>query len=195
MRDVRLAPNCERVGSPIRDLGNRFGSCPRAEAAESGWIWRPGLRAPAFHRESVMLPPILVRCLRVLWASPWSLFGCGLGVLALATGGGVQIRRGIMEFHGGILPRLLGKAPIAGGASALTLGHTVLACSVSDLDRCRDHEIIHVRQYERWGPFFVPAYFIASGWAWWNGLDAYLDNPFECEAYDASNPSFRAPEE
>jgi hypothetical protein len=50
---------------------------------------------------------------------------------------------------------------------------------------------VHVRQYERWGPLFIPAYFAASGWAWWKGGHAYLDNPFEVEAYRISDGDAR----
>lgn len=89
----------------------------------------------------------------------------------------------VLEFHGGLLSWLLLKAPIAGGAAALTLGHTVLARTAADLDGSRSHELIHVAQYERWGPLFVPAYFLCSAWMWVRGRDPYFDNPFEQEAY------------
>ncbi len=138
-----------------------------------------------------MSRPPAIQFLLIIWASPWSLLGCLIGSVAMLTGGGVQIRLGVLEFYGGILPTLLNKSPISGGAAAMTLGHTVIAQSAVDLDRCRDHEFVHVGQYERWGPFFVPAYFAASAWAWWKGLDPYLDNPFECEAYECSDPSNR----
>ncbi len=46
------------------------------------------------------------------------------------------------------------------------------------------HERIHVRQVERWGPLFLPAYVLASVVAQARGLDAYRDNPFEREAFD-----------
>lgn len=65
----------------------------------------------------------------------------------------------------------------------MALGHVVLAIDDTTLHRAGPHERIHVRQYERWGPFFLPAYGIASWWAWRRGLHAYLDNPFEVEAY------------
>ena len=45
------------------------------------------------------------------------------------------------------------------------------------------HEMVHVRQYERWGPFFIPAYLACSLGLWLAGKDAYRDNPFEREAY------------
>jgi hypothetical protein len=89
----------------------------------------------------------------------------------------------VLEFHGGVLERMLRRVPIAGGAAAMTLGHVVIARTRGDLDRSRRHELVHVCQYERWGPLFVPAYFLCSAWQWLRGRDAYLDNPFEEEAY------------
>ncbi len=128
----------------------------------------------------------IVRILLYLWVAPWSVVGLFFGIIGLVTGGRVFRIDGTVEFCGGILPWLLRKAPISGGASAITLGHTVLGRTLEDLDRCRDHEQVHVRQYERWGPLFVPAYFIASLVAWSKGKDPYLDNPFEKEAFDNS---------
>lgn len=65
----------------------------------------------------------------------------------------------------------------------MTLGHCVLAADRAQLVRTRNHELVHVRQYERWGPMFVPAYFVASAWVWSRGGDPYWDNPFEAQAY------------
>jgi tetratricopeptide (TPR) repeat protein len=48
----------------------------------------------------------------------------------------------------------------------------------------REHERVHVRQYERWGPLFIPLYLAAAAIAWWKGLDPYRDNPFEREAFE-----------
>ena len=45
---------------------------------------------------------------------------------------------------------------------------------------------VHVRQCERWGPLFLPAYGVASLVAWARGKRPYLDNRFEREAYDAA---------
>ena len=59
-----------------------------------------------------------------------------------------------------------------------------LARTPADLDRTRAHELVHVRQYERWGPLFVPAYLLSSAYFLIRGCDPYLDNPFEREAYD-----------
>src|SRR5262245_40881987 len=124
-----------------------------------------------------------LQLLLILWTSPWTFLGLLLGLLGLATGGRGQRVGPVLEFHGGLLERLLRRVPIAGGAAAMTLGHVVVARTSADLDRSRRHELIHVAQYERWGPLFVPAYFACSAWMWARGFDAYLDNPFEEEAY------------
>jgi hypothetical protein len=79
--------------------------------------------------------------------------------------------------------------PLAGGAAALTLGHVVIGRDAAALDDTRAHERVHVRQYERWGPLFVPVYFVASGWVAWRGGHPYLDNPFEREAWAKQRPA------
>ena len=35
---------------------------------------------------------------------------------------------------------------------ALTLAYTILGQTDAALDISRDHEMVHVRQFERWGP-------------------------------------------
>jgi hypothetical protein len=66
---------------------------------------------------------------------------------------------------------------------ALTLGHVVLGANENILERTREHERIHVRQYERFGPFFLPLYLIATLIAWLRGKHPYRENWFEIEAY------------
>jgi hypothetical protein len=70
----------------------------------------------------------------------------------------------------------------------MTLGHVVIGRDPVVLDRCRKHEWVHVRQYERWGPLFLPAYLLCSAWLWWHGRNPYLDNPFEVEAFAIDTP-------
>ncbi len=67
-------------------------------------------------------------------------------------------------------------------ASAMTLGHVIIGRDPHCLESCRDHEQAHVRQAERWGGLFIPAYLLASGWAWCRGRHYYLDNCFEVDA-------------
>lgn len=127
----------------------------------------------------------VLTALAIAWASPWTLLGFLIGLAAMLTGGRVQRVGRVVEFHGGLIDRLLRCVPIAGGAAAMTLGHCVIARSLADLVRSRKHELVHVAQYERWGPLFVPVYLGWSAWLWLRGYDAYLDNPFEEEAYGA----------
>ncbi|MGL4462159.1 MAG: hypothetical protein ACRC1K_08390 [Planctomycetia bacterium] len=130
-------------------------------------------------------PARLPFVLRWLWASPNTLLGAALGSLGLATGGGVQRRGGVIEFHGGLVDWMLRNIPpIEGGAAALTLGHVVLGRDRARLDATRAHEAVHVRQYETWGPFFIPLYLGLSAVLYLRGRDAYRENPFEREAYD-----------
>jgi hypothetical protein len=121
--------------------------------------------------------------LAMLWASPASALGLTAGLFGLASGGGMQRRGRVLEFWGGGVTWLLTHFPLVKGAAALTLGHVVLGRSSADLDFCRDHELVHVRQYERWGPFFLPAYLSCSLVLWLTGRNHYLDNPFEIEAF------------
>lgn len=124
----------------------------------------------------------MVQTLAVIWASPNSLLGLVLGLLTLATGGGAQVRRHVLEFHGGFSRWLLVRlAPE--GILAMTLGHTIIGLSSAALDIARDHEHVHVRQYEAWGPLFLPAYLWCSLVAWRRGQRAYRDNYFERQAY------------
>ena len=127
---------------------------------------------------------MLLTCLKVLWASPASLLGIAVGGLGLLSGGGCQRHSGVLEFWGGAVAWSLTHIPlIQGGAAAMTLGHVVLATTHAALDVTREHERVHVRQYERWGPLFIPAYLACSAWLWCRGRDFYHDNPFEREAF------------
>ncbi len=118
------------------------------------------------------------------WALPNTALGLALAALARATGGRVEVVEGVVEATGGWAAWLLERAvPLAGGASAITLGHVVVARSAALAARTRRHERVHVRQYERWGPFFLPAYFGAGAWQGLRGRDPYHANPFEREAF------------
>ena len=126
-----------------------------------------------------------MRTLRYLWAFfPNTLIGLGLALLARLTGGRVAVVAGVVEAHGGAVAWLLRHAvPLSTGASAITFGHVVLGRDPHCLDRTREHERVHVRQYERWGPFFLPAYGLSSLIVWRRGGDAYRGNRFEAEAF------------
>lgn len=128
--------------------------------------------------------PLVVGIL-ILWALPWTLLGCLVGVVGMLTGGSVARRGRVLEFSGGAVAWMLTRLPfVQGGAMAMTLGHVVLGTNLAALDATRRHELVHVRQYERWGPLFIPAYLLASIVLFVRGKDPYRDNPFERQAYD-----------
>lgn len=122
----------------------------------------------------------LGRSLLYLWAAPTTFVGLTAGALTVCSGGRVQRRRGAVEFHGGFARWFLEWRIVS--ASAMTLGHVILGRDERALDSCRDHEQAHVRQVERWGAAFIPAYGLASVWAWSRGRHYYLDNWFERDA-------------
>lgn len=129
------------------------------------------------------------RPLLYLWASPGTLLGLSLVPIALLQGGSARIVAGVLEVHGGIITFILRRClPWVGCAAAMTLGHVVWGCDEACLEKTRAHERVHVAQYERWGPFFIPAYLLASLFAWCRGLNPYRDNPFEIEAYEKDDP-------
>ncbi len=124
--------------------------------------------------------PEVVRIALYAWAAPTTAVGLVAGALTLLTGGRGQVRRGTLEFHGGFARWFLERRMVR--ASAMTLGHAIIGRDPWSLDACRDHEQAHVRQVERWGGLFLPAYVAASGWAWARGRHYYLDNRFEVDA-------------
>lgn len=128
------------------------------------------------------------QALLYLWAGSATLLGLSLVPLVKWQGGRARVRDGVLEVQGGIVTRILQRGlPWAGPAAAVTLGHVVWGCDRECLDLSREHERVHVRQYETWGPLFIPLYLGASLLAYCRGLDPYRDNPFEVEAYRVSD--------
>src|SRR5947209_6064366 len=126
------------------------------------------------------------RILAYVWAAPTTIVGLAAGALTLATRGGrVQCRRGVLEFHGGFA-RWFARTF---GFGAMTLGHVIIGHDPLTLDASREHEQAHVRQVERWGFAFIPAYLLASLLAWCRGEHYYRDNWFERDARHACGES------
>ena len=122
---------------------------------------------------------------RYLWAAPASVLGLLLGAIGIAAGGRVSLHTGVVEVEGRLLAWGLAHLTwLEAGAVAITFGHVVLARDAASLDWTRHHERVHVRQYERWGPLFIPLYLAASAWVMAHGRNPYWDNPFEREARD-----------
>ena len=129
------------------------------------------------------LTPMDRRLIRYIWALPNTLVGLLFLPVALQRRSGVRVVDGVLEIHGPLVSVMLRSLPIRGGAAAITFGHVVLGRNRRLLDMTRTHERIHVRQCERWGPAFIPAYLLAGAWAGLCGRGVYQGNYFEREAY------------
>jgi hypothetical protein len=107
---------------------------------------------------------------RPWWGYVWAAPNTAVGLLAAATVGRRPVRwRGVLLFEGAGagLAWLLRRR----GFAAITLGHVIIA-NRPLADRLLVHELAHVRQHERWGAGFYPAYLLAS-------VRGYGRNPFE----------------
>lgn len=123
---------------------------------------------------------ITMKGLTALWAGPTTLLGllaalCSLtrprardGALVCTSG------RGFARYF-----------LIRRGYCAITLGYVILLTPEAPID-VMAHERVHVRQAERWGPLFIPAYLISMVVARFRGLDPYWNNSFEAEAREQS---------
>lgn len=121
-----------------------------------------------------------IRVAAYIWAGPYTLVGLLVGIV---LGGNLRLVDGVVEIHSKRVAWLLTHMPVR--AAAMTMGHVVLGQTELHLERTRVHERVHVRQFERWGIAFGPAYVLASVICYFRGQDFYRDNPFEVEAYDS----------
>ncbi len=113
---------------------------------------------------------------RYLWAGPNTMLGLAAAAASASLptlAHGILLCRSNRGFANWFLTRR--------GYCAITLGHLVLVTSQAS-PQIMDHEMVHVRQSERWGPLFVPAYLTGMVIARVQGRDPYLDNSFELEA-------------
>jgi hypothetical protein len=121
-----------------------------------------------------------------LWAAPVTLPAMAIGFLCVAFGRAqVRTQDGVLEFYGGAIGKLLDHLglPGIGGMPAMTMGHVVWYRDRRELRRWRRHEFVHVAQFERWGLFVVPAFYVFALGLVLRGRHPYYDNPIELEAY------------
>lgn len=126
---------------------------------------------------------LLSRLAVYAWVSPNTATGLLLGVFMFGLGAKVRAVAGVVEFHGGWIGRRLAKLPHPFCFGAITFGHVILGTCQHQLAALRTHEHVHVRQYERWGVFFLPAYALSSVWEVAHGRNGYTGNFFERQAY------------
>ena len=117
-----------------------------------------------------------------VWAAPTTV----VGLIGAFLADDIAVVAGVLEGSGPRIGQAFDVVAPHRSIMAMTLGHVVLARSGAALDATRAHERVHVRQCERWGPLFVPAYVAASVAARLRGGDAYFDNRFEREAWRAA---------
>jgi hypothetical protein len=121
--------------------------------------------------------------LRLVWPLLCSAVGVLVGIAVIGVGGGARRVSHTVE-----VALSLSQVGVPAWArsfrfSAVTLGHVIIGQSHEVLADLRDHERVHVRQYEVLGPFFFLAYPASSMLALWRGQCPYLGNRFEKQAF------------
>lgn len=110
-----------------------------------------------------------------LWAAPYTLIGIVFGLVFVGRPrrvGRVLIIVGRSDRARRSAPRLV----------ALTLGHAIIANAEMPA-RILAHELVHVEQFERWGPFYVLAYVVGAIIGALRHGNPYIGNPLEEEAF------------
>jgi hypothetical protein len=132
-----------------------------------------------------------LRAMRHLRVSLNALLGLLCIPLALVSHGRLAVIDGALELHGRLIALLLRRCTLTpGGASAMTLGHVVLGRDGPALAVTRQHERVHVRQCEAWGPAFIPALPGRWGVGLAEGRGAYRGNYFERRAVQEASQEY-----
>jgi len=126
---------------------------------------------------------IISKLIAYAWVAPNTALGLLLGLVMISLGGRVHFIDGVAEFHGGWVGNFFASRSHPFCFGAITVGHVILATCHNELSALRVHEHVHVRQYERWGIFFLPAYALSSMWELCHGRNGYWNNCFEKQAY------------
>jgi len=124
---------------------------------------------------------------RYAWVAPATVIGLLFSLFAVVAGARPRLVDGVLEVGGGHLRHLMALLPRGARFGAITFGHVIIGLDHSLLRRVRAHELIHVKQYERWGVLFFPLYVTSSLVEFLRGRDPYRDNAFEREAYAKSS--------
>jgi hypothetical protein len=125
---------------------------------------------------------LIFRLIAYIWAAPNTALGLAVGLVMLCLGGRLRLVAGVAEFYGGWLARIVASLPGPLCFGAMTLGHVIVGIDQTTLCVLREHEHAHVRQYEQWGLFFLPAYALSSLWQVVHGRSAHRSNFFERQA-------------
>lgn len=121
-----------------------------------------------------------------LWAAPITFIALPLAAIIHLFGGQIRSNGEAFEATGGCATQLLRLMNPWALVEAITLGHLIIARDIDLANRLRSHELVHVRQYQRWGVLFPFAYLASSAWAALRGECPYRGNVFEREAFTAA---------
>ncbi|MFM7130993.1 MAG: hypothetical protein ACKO0V_16715 [bacterium] len=133
---------------------------------------------PANQNPASLTKPI--RILIYLWVLPTSAVATPLILLNLISGGQTFTDKGVMEVEGRLVSWFLRRRLV--NAAAITFGHIILYADSQARETYRAHEMVHVEQAERWGPFFLPCYLAIALLQWCRSGRGYWDHPWEVEA-------------
>jgi hypothetical protein len=91
-----------------------------------------------------------------VWTLPNTLLGLVAGALTFQR---PRVVQGALVFDRG--PRGLTAVMRAFDRAAMTVGYVIVSSAPVEGTLLR-HEQHHIRQYERWGPFFIPVYLLLA---------------------------------
>lgn len=161
------------------------------KSSTNGPLWSANLNTTLAIATQPKTHPFIMKSFlnfaQVVWASPNTLLGLVIGLTGLLFGGHVRRAGRVIEFYEGGIKWFLHRLPNGHRILAMTLGHVVLGQTDASLKISREHEAVHVKQYELWGPVMLPAYLLSSVYVWLRGRRFYLDNHFELEARARDN--------
>ena len=125
----------------------------------------------------------LQRIAGYVWASPASIIGLALALPLVLLGASARSRSGVLEVAFASPSDRRRRIPF----DAITFGHVILGRSMRSLDELRAHELVHVRQFERWGVLLLIAYPVSSLVEALRGGHWYSSNYFETQACERSD--------
>lgn len=154
-RQAAVAGDVHRnlTGAPVpMEQRLRAGAGVRGAARVAPPSWEPVLLRALADWEPAPPRGALAHVLVYAWAAPVTLVGLLVGA---AAGVVPHIREGVLLFGGA--RGLTGAVLRRRGFDATALGHVIVARSTPSAALLA-HELVHVRQAERFGPLFAPLY-------------------------------------
>ncbi len=119
---------------------------------------------------------------RYLWAAPCTVVGAVIGACLCGLGASARRVDGVIEVAFADQRHPCARALLALPFAGITVGHVVLAPTHACQAALRQHERVHVAQYECWGLLFFLLYPASSLLQLLRGRRPYLDNHFEVQA-------------